>query len=102
MCKYKKIFCGNEDCKKCFEKSFASVNFPLQWSHKNILTPRKIEKYSNKKFLFNCLLCKHEIEISISNITRLGRTCVYCKNQKLCTNDDCDTCFQKSFFSSLQ
>jgi very-short-patch-repair endonuclease len=85
--------CG--DCVSCFDKSFASHEKSQYWSNKNELMPRQVFKQSNNKYIFNCE-CEHEIEISPNNNT----WCVFCANKKLCNEDNCKKCFDKSFASN--
>ena len=101
-CGNKKL-CNEKDCIICFEKSFASHPKHIFWSDKNELTPRQVFKNSLKKMLFNCD-CNHDFEIIIANITNLNNWCSYCCNppQKLCDNNDCETCFNKSFANYSQ
>ncbi len=98
-CKSSKILCNNKECKKCLERSFASNEKAQFWSEKNELKPREIIKGTSDKYIFNCT-CGHEFEISLTKIL-IGRWCQYCCNppNKLCTNDDCKSCFEKSFAS---
>ena len=97
-CSNKKL-CENEDCKSCFDKSFASNDKAQYWSEKNTLIPRQVFKNSHNKYIFNCD-CGHIIEQLLSHITR-GNWCPYCSNPpiKLCENKDCKNCFDKSFAS---
>lgn len=82
-----------------YERSFASHPKSEFWSIKNKLQPDKISKCSKKKYWFNCDKCNHDFEIILSNITYNNNWCSYCKNKKLCKNDDCEDCFNKSFAS---
>ena len=70
------------------------------WSHKNIVTPDKISKYSKKNFLFNCINCNHEFYSCPNNVTS-GCWCPYCSKppKKLCDNNECIFCFNNSFAS---
>ena len=97
-CSDKKL-CDKEDCKKCFDKSFASNEKAKYWSNKNELKPRQVFKSSGKKYLFNCD-CEHQFEISLNNIFG-GQWCSYCciPTQKLCNKEKCKQCFEKSFAS---
>ncbi len=93
--------CNDEECNDCFERSFASHEKSIYWSHNNTNNPRDCSKSSNKKYLFNCQLCKHEFKIALGNITNGGNWCPYCAkpSNKLCDNQDCNFCFEKSFAS---
>jgi hypothetical protein len=88
-----------EDCIACFEKSFASSNRASCWSEKNETSPRRIFLNANKKYWFKCNVCFHEFETSPNTITNCSSWCPYCANQKLCIDDNCETCFAKSFAS---
>jgi very-short-patch-repair endonuclease len=98
-----KNLCEKEDCKTCFEKSFASQEWSHQWSEKNgDVSPRQVFKYSNIKYWFNCLICSHDFESGLNNVTGTQSSlCPYCSNppKQLCENEDCKTCFEKSFES---
>jgi very-short-patch-repair endonuclease/DNA-directed RNA polymerase subunit RPC12/RpoP len=96
-----KILCKNDNCKECFEKSFASHPKSTRWSKLNKLTPIQVFKSSQKKFWFNCDKCTHNFEARLSDINNKNRWCPYCSHQKLC-NQDCDDCFEKSFASHLK
>ena len=87
--------CDDDKCKTCFEKSFASHIKSELWSNKNEIKPRDIPKSSEKKFIFNCAVCKHEFVSSIYNITHTTY-CPYCSNKLLCDNNNCNMCFEKS------
>jgi len=83
----------------CFNKSFVSNNKSKYWSNKNELKPRQVFKSSSKQFLFDCE-CGHEFPL-ILNDCNSGNWCSYCSNppKKLCDNNYCDKCFEKSFAS---
>jgi very-short-patch-repair endonuclease len=91
-----------------FEKSFASYEKSKEWidrkitwsdKNKNTLKSHEIYKSSHTKYWFNCQNCEHEFECSISNIQK--RNCPYCCKppKKLCDDDACKRCFEKSFAS---
>ena len=92
--------CEKEDCKTCFENSFASHEKSKYWSEKNgDVKPRQVFKRSHIKYWFDCDNCGHEFNISLSNLTQHNQWCPYCSNppQKLCEKEECQTCFNKSF-----
>jgi very-short-patch-repair endonuclease len=97
-CSDKKL-CDKDDCKKCFEKSFASHEKAKFWSNKNELKPRQVSRGSEKKIIFNCNICNHEFEQIPYSITSKNGWCSYCANQKICLNKECNICFEKSFAS---
>ena len=88
--------CNDDNCKYCFEKSCASREKMLNsWSIKNKFSPREIAKSSGNKCLFNCDSCGHEFSSSPAVISS-GHWCPYCGGQKLCNDDNCKYCFEKS------
>lgn len=84
-----------------FKKSFASHEKSKLWSNINNIQPSNVKKWCKDKFWFNCDNCSHNYEKSIVNIM-LGSLCDYCCEpaQKLCNNEKCEKCFNKSFASS--
>lgn len=97
-CKNKKL-CEKEECVSCFNKSFASHEKAEFWSKENgDVKPRDVFKQSHKKYCFDCVKCSHCFDIGLSDITA-GHWCPYCVNQKLCKDDACISCFNKSFAS---
>ena len=90
--------CNDNNCKICYEKSFASVNISSKWSSKNIIQPRLVFKYSHKKYLFDCN-CGHIYEQLVSHMTRGNNNCLYCGHIKLCDKNDCINCLKNSFAS---
>ena len=92
-----KKLCNNENCKDCFDKSFSSHPRSNCWSKNNKISHREIFKSSNKKCLFDCEVCGHEFENSLNSITNSKSWCGFCANQKLCNNENCKLCFEKSF-----
>lgn len=93
-----KKLCDKEDCNQCFEKSFASHDKSKYWSDKNLLKPRKVFTGSHNKYLFECNICYHSFEQYITVISR-GGFCSYCNGDKLCDNNYCKFCYNKSFAS---
>jgi very-short-patch-repair endonuclease/uncharacterized Zn finger protein len=96
-----KQLCDNNECKLCFDRSFAFHEKSQFWSSKNDDNPRQVFKSSNKKYWFDCDKCSHTFESILNNITGLNRWCPYCSNppKQLCGNNECQLCFDKSFAS---
>jgi very-short-patch-repair endonuclease len=94
---YNRKLCGN--CSTCFEKSFASHEKAKFWSNKNELKPIEVLKGSEKKMYFNCDKCKHELLITLKQISSQGHWCSYCSHQKLCDDLECKMCCNNSFVS---
>jgi len=86
--------CDDDNCKSCFEKSVASLPKSIFWDNEKngVIKPRDVFKSTAKKYWFNCDKCPHTFD------TRLdGSWCPYCVNLKLCNNNNCQSCFEKSF-----
>lgn len=96
-CSSKKLC--DKDCDPCFNKSFASSNRASCWSERNEISARQIFLNTNKKYWFKCDNCSHNFETSPNNITTDSSWCPYCARQKLCSDNECKTCFNKSFAS---
>lgn len=97
-------FCSNkkrclDDCKFCFDHSFASHPRAKEWSKDNVETPREISLNCRKHFLFDCRTCGHRYNSSPSNINGSGADCPYCMNSKRCGKFECKICFEHSFAS---
>lgn len=91
--------CDNNKCNFCFENSFASHEKSKFWSTKNKEKVRNIFKSTAKKFLFDCDICHHEFEQDLNHISTKNMWCPYCANCKLCNDNKCKICFNKSFAS---
>ena len=91
-----KILCDDDDCNQCFNRSFASHTKAKFWSLENNKQARKVFKKTSIKYKFDCK-CGHTFETRISDVDIAW--CSYCGNRKLCTDQDCISCFNKSFAS---
>jgi hypothetical protein len=98
-CNNSSIICLNDNCIKCYNKSFASHEKAQYWSNKNKLTPRQVMKVGDKRCWFKCDKCNHDFEIMIKLVTKNNNWCQYCNSNKLCNNDSCKICYDKSFIS---
>ena len=90
-----------ENCKVCFEKSFASHEKSKYWDYtlnKEII-PRNVFKSARNKYFFNCVKCNHKFDTSLNKISYHNRWCPYCPSRKLCKDENCKICFEKSFAS---
>jgi DNA-directed RNA polymerase subunit RPC12/RpoP/very-short-patch-repair endonuclease len=101
QCKYcsNQSLCEEEKCNICFIKSCASHEMSKAWSSLNYVTSRNIFLQSNKKIIFNCLICKHQYETTPNHYYNRDGSCPYCSNKYLCDKEDCNQCFNKSFAS---
>ena len=91
-----KKLCGK--CDICNQRSFAMHSRATCWSSKNALKAYEVLRSSNKKYLFDCKDCGHELEMSLCNLSN-GQWCKYCNSNGLCDEEDCLFCYQKSFAS---
>ena len=77
-CSHHKL-CDDNNCKICFNNSFASVEKNIFLYDKTI-NPRKIFKSTNKKYKFNCNRCTLTFDKILSDVTR-GIWCPHCFNK---------------------
>ena len=77
-CSHQKL-CENNDCKMCYNNSFASVEKSKYLNDKTV-NPRMLFKSTNKKYNFDCNKCLQTFETPLSNITK-GVWCPYCFNK---------------------
>jgi len=82
-----------------FEKSFASHNKSIYWSDKNTVTSNEICLNSGRKIIFKCDECNHTFNMKPIDISIRNRWCPYCANIRLCRNNNCNICYNKSFAS---
>jgi hypothetical protein len=85
-----------------FEKSFASCEKAKFW-HKeknDNMKPEDITIRTSTKYWFICdnPECEHEFLMSPDKIAS-GNWCIYCRNNKICDDETCKKCFEKSFAS---
>ena len=79
-------FCTNrklceEDCTRCFEKSFASSHRAKFWDYsKNEKKPRQVFKSSGTKFWFDCG-DNHSFGTRLNSVTNGNNWCPICKNK---------------------
>ncbi|AGV01379.1 restriction endonuclease [Cannes 8 virus] len=90
--------CGREECRPCFERSFASHE-KSKYLAEGQEDPLLLARSSNKKFSFICPKCDHDFEVSLDRLTA-GCFCPFCSGKRICSSDKCGKCFQKSFASS--
>lgn len=95
----KKLLCDNNDCKMCFDLSFASHEKAKYWSKENKSIPRQCFQNTHKKYYFDCDKCYHTFYLSLNNVTKGGIWCNFCGHKKLCDSQECKSCFEKSFAS---
>lgn len=71
----------DEDCDWCFDHSFASHEKAECWSLENFpVTPRRVRKFCNGKFYFDCWDCGSVFRGELHQVAR-GRWCPNCKHK---------------------
>lgn len=93
-----KYLCSDTNCKWCFNNSFASDPKAQFWSKKNDKLPRNCSSASAEKYWFDCNECGHSFKSGLNKVKH-NRWCKFCGNNKLCEDDSCKICFEKSFAS---
>jgi len=78
-CYPSQTLCNNGECLLCYEKSFISHYRSINWSNKNILTPRDVFKSTADKYIFDCDY-GHEFKVSLYSIIS-GRWCSICRHK---------------------
>jgi hypothetical protein len=104
--------CGEDNCKFCYDKSFKSYkgkttngNLKVECWHPNEnedVNPRDVAISSGKKYWFQCDKCPHSFNSLISGITGRDHWCPYCAGNKICGEDECNICYEKSFKSYIE
>jgi very-short-patch-repair endonuclease len=92
--------CENDECKKCYFKSFSRHEKIKYWKigKNNDISPRDISSYAHEKFWFVCDKCGHDFEMSPHRVNH-NSWCPFCASKNLCNNLECKYCFNKSFAS---
>lgn len=96
ICNPKQLkLCGKLECKICNDRSFATSINAHMWSDKNKLKSYEIRKGSEKKYIFYCNSCNHEY---LNKVCQMNKSnCIFCTNQRLCDDPNCNSCEKKSF-----
>jgi len=75
-CANKKL-CVNKECKKCFDKSFASSDKVTYLTKENTIISRNVFKSCSERAIFNCQQNHPDFEATLNNISR-GKWCKLC------------------------
>lgn len=83
-----------------FERSFACHPKAKYWSDINKKSAREVSLKAGIKAWFDCI-CGHTFNSRVYSISINNTWCPYCSKspRKLCNNDNCEMCFNKSFAS---
>ncbi|BCS83464.1 restriction endonuclease [Cotonvirus japonicus] len=95
------LLCKDFACMICHERSFASSPYSKYWSIINKHKPRDISKTSINAYYLHCDKCNHDVACVLRNVTT-DNWCGICNSTMLCSNNNCRTCFYKSFASDLR
>lgn len=68
----------DEECKFCFQRSFASHEKARFWSSKNEKSARQVAKNSHDRYLFNCDIHQYEFGSMLFDISKNGSWCALC------------------------
>jgi len=90
--------CKSEDCQMCRGKSFQIHEKSKFWSKKNKKHPSEVFLNTHTEYIFDCDVCNHDFEKPLNRIN-LGEWCPYCSSTKLCSDENCEQCYYKSFES---
>lgn len=96
-CQNQKL-CESKDCQMCRGRSFQIHEKSKFWSKKNKRSPSEVFLNTHTEFIFDCPSCNHEFKMALNGIND-NRWCPYCSSTKLCSEDDCEPCYYKSFES---
>ena len=95
-----RVLCDKNDCKICYDKSFASHKKSNNWDNaKNgTIKPRMVFLNSYNKYWINCDICNHLLQ---TRLIDYNEWCAYCcvPPKKLCNDNNCLKCFNNSFAS---
>lgn len=97
----KRGVCGQMNCALCWLRSFAAFSDSAKvsaWSDQNSLQPSQVVMNHHDKFYFNCTVCLHTFKTGLNKVTK-GRWCSFCAGVKLCKDNECGFCFQRSLAS---
>lgn len=80
---------------------FSEHPYSINWSEKNVKSPKDFSIQSHSSATFKCPNCIHEFESKLYNVSN-GKYCPYCAipSRKMCDKENCTECFNKSFASS--
>ena len=98
-CAHQKL-CEDNNCKMCFENSFASSKFAALWHEENEVSPRQEFRRSTHIFRFSCNKCNHDFSEKLDRFATSTYACPICMHKQLCADESCELCFNMSFAST--
>ena len=97
-CELDSDYCQNDDGGLCTQHKTPAGNSKVG-RLVNFKVAAKLSCGSNKKVKFECDVCLHTFESSLSNVNN-GRWCGMCSTMwKHCGTDECTFCYERSFAS---
>jgi hypothetical protein len=90
--------CGDDKCKICFNKSFATHEKAKFWAPSNKIGPHCVYLNARAEYEFDCDKCHHRIKKQPVEINK-GRWCSICVGKAICADLACKSCGPKSFGS---
>lgn len=92
--------CGDASCETCKAKTIAYITEDLlarniRFSASNKVPPHKVRLHSEYFADWDCLVCDHTFNAVVRSVIA-GTGCSFCGNCRLCDDDKCDTCLEKS------
>lgn len=69
----KGVLCDDDECKQCYNLSFASHPKAIHWSPLNGISPRNVTYGTPTLYKFNCDKCMHVFEQSPNHITNKNK-----------------------------
>jgi len=92
---------NNKKIKDIYNKyinKYNNINITKNSKQNFIIDPYKIAEKSNTiLFWFDCKECNHHFVTDPLHIVKDNQFCPYCAGKKLCNDDECKFCFEKSF-----
>jgi len=100
--------CESEQCNICYNRSFASdpraesINHEKNKEYGKKIIARMCRKGSDDKSWFTCNNCRHHFDASFYHVSFSKSWCPYCcfPPLRLCNEENCSPCYEKSFASS--
>lgn len=96
----KKKLCGQQECGLCFKRSLAALPQVQSFIIANpTIDPNTVAISCNERYNWQCDKCPHTFLKRVNTVQR-GSWCPYCASKRLCGNETCMHCFNRSLASS--
>ena len=92
-----------EKCGNCFKRTYAFNIFMEEGNIWDVvknkgINPREVPNKSPIQYYFQCRKCKHSFMTSACEASK--GACRYCSSGKLCDDNECNICFERSYASA--